>query len=480
LRGGAGDVWAVNVALTESGLRKFGVTEEERLRFSAEFCEGMAPKPMHCGAIPRRCNLLGDVGENSPEKWEWGGWKGNGEIDGILLLYAANTAELAKLIKYEMGEAQRFGAQFLQSGSRSRADPLILRGRLPRNRKEHFGFYDGISQPIINGDPRFTSDQIRKYSKTSEGRVSLVMPGEFVIGYNNERDSAAGVKSRGNRGSSDRQSRDLTRNGTHLVFRQLEQNVEAFHHDTLRMAKFLSAEYGKDVEEMHEWVKARLVGRWTSGEPLVPPPIYKAREQDETGDASPEEEWRMFLKKTWNWLMWPFTKMRPSRRLSARPSPLADLPKGKRGRNDFLYYFEDRFGLACPLGAHIRRANPRDLIGPTPDTALRLSKMHRIIRRGRPYGTKSTKRRGMLFICLNADIARQFEFIQHNWLNNGRFDGLYSETDPLLNYPGEDRALTIQGRPTSERMEGFAQYVTVRGGAYFFLPGIEALRSLAD
>ncbi len=86
----------------------------------------------------------------------------------------------------------------------------------------------------------------------------------------------------------------------------------------------------------------------------------------------------------------------------------------------------------------------------------------------------------MLFICLNADLAGQFEFIQHNWINNGRFSGLYGETDPVLNYPGEGRSLTIQRRPTSERVDSINQYVKVRGGAYFFLPGIQTLRFLAD
>ncbi len=84
----------------------------------------------------------------------------------------------------------------------------------------------------------------------------------------------------------------------------------------------------------------------------------------------------------------------------------------------------------------------------------------------------------MVFICLNADIAGQFELIQHSWINNGRFGGLNSETDPVMNYPGEERVLTIQRRPTSERVDSLNQWVTVRGGAYFFLPGIQALQTL--
>ena len=485
--GGAVDVWVVNVALTATGLTKFGVTDEERLQFSAEFREGMAPeRAPGSDTTPRRCNLLGDVGENSPEYWQWGGWTANREIDGILLLYAATEAELEKLIEYEIERAQKYGAQFLGSGTASKGDPLILKGRIYEDLKEHFGFRDGISQPIIDGTPTSSSERIRKDS--NEARISLVKPGEFVFGYLNERETRvgrSGTVARGERSKANKSSRDLTRNGTHLVFRQLEQDVDAFRSDTLRTAERIRAENGRGIEENWEWVMARLIGRKRSGEPLVPPSTYPPKMQKDQGnDKSRGNDWPTLLKRKWEWVVSLLTRQRP--RVQSRTPPSANPPKGNRERNDFLYYFEDRFGLACPLGAHIRRANPRDLIGPDPDTALRLSKMHRIIRRGRPYGKRWTKRsvegeqRGMLFICLNADLAGQFEFIQHNWINNGRFSGLYGETDPVLNYPGEGRSLTIQRRPTSERVDSINQYVKVRGGAYFFLPGIQTLRFLAD
>ncbi len=471
---GAVDVWVVNVALTATGLTKFGVTDEERSQFSAEFREGMAPeREPGSDTTPRRCNLLGDVGENSPEYWQWGGWTANGEIDGILLLYAATEAELEKLIEFEIERAQKYGAQLLGSVTASKGDPLILKGRIYEDFKEHFGFRDGISQPIIDGTPVSASDQIRK--DPTEARISLVMPGEFVLGYKNERGTWAGrsgTASREEPSKANKSSRDLTRNGTHLVFRQLEQDVDAFRRDTLRTAELIRGENGRDIEENWEWVMSKLIGRKRSGEPLVPPSTYPSKKQTDPGnEANRETDSRTFMERTWEWLVSLFAEERPTHKSLTPPS--ADPSKAKKERNDFLYYFEDRFGLACPLGAHIRRANPRDLIGPDPDTALRLSKMHRIIRRGRPYGKKWTKKsvegekRGMLFICLNADIAGQFEFIQHNWINNGRFSGLYSETDPVLNYPGEGRSLTIQRRPTSEPVDSINQYVKMRGGAYF-------------
>jgi deferrochelatase/peroxidase EfeB len=115
--------------------------------------------------------------------------------------------------------------------------------------------------------------------------------------------------------------------------------------------------------------------------------------------------------------------------------------------------------------------------------------MHRIIRRGRLYGerqwnppersdhAKPTKGRGLHFICLNADIAGQFEMVQHSWLNGTHFNGLYHETDPFSHYRVGEGTFTLQHRPTNLRIN-VPKLVTVRGGAYFFLPGIKALRSL--
>jgi Dyp-type peroxidase family len=482
LKGGAADVWVVNMALTWTGLKKFGVSDDERRQFSAEFREGMAPeRGPESDAMPRRCNLLGDIGENSPEHWQWGGWTANRDIDGMLLLYAATKSELEKLTKYEMQQAQEHGVQFLESTTASKKRiPLILRGLLRKDKKEHFGFKDGISQPIIDGAPSSLLDEIRKDPK--EARISLAKPGEFVLGYANERGTRvihASDSARGQgRSKANKSSRDLTRNGTHLVFRQLEQDVGAFYADARLAAERIRGTNGKEDDENWEWVMARLIGRWRNGEPLIPPSTYSSQEHKQAKDDKRRESGLpAALKKKLEW----FVAVLTGRELSDE-QPSDERPK--RERNSFLYYFEDRFGLACPLGAHIRRANPRDLVGPDPETALRLSKMHRIIRRGRPYGTKWTEKstegeqRGMLFICLNADIAGQFEFIQHTWINNGRFSGLYSETDPLLNYPGEARSLTIQRRPTSEHVDSMHQYVKVRGGAYFFLPGIETLRSL--
>jgi deferrochelatase/peroxidase EfeB len=166
----------------------------------------------------------------------------------------------------------------------------------------------------------------------------------------------------------------------------------------------------------------------------------------------------------------------------------------------------DSDGLACPFGAHIRRANPRtaDLPGGRqglPQQLLRMlglkrasprddlissSRFHRIIRRGRPYGDSVAGPRGIHFLCLNANIARQFEFIQNAWIVNARFNAMDGESDPLLGnrqpfpatQPTDGFSLPQPFGP-NRRITGLPRFVTVRGGAYFFLPGIRALRFLA-
>jgi deferrochelatase/peroxidase EfeB len=165
----------------------------------------------------------------------------------------------------------------------------------------------------------------------------------------------------------------------------------------------------------------------------------------------------------------------------------------RRKDNDFGYHDTDQEGFGCPLGAHVRRANPRDSSLKHPVETLRSANNHRLLRRGRPYGLpiaasspspgeEAPAERGLLFLCLNGDIERQFEFVQHSWLNNPNFAGLSGDVDPLLGDAGSGLAggrFTEQLDPVRRRLCGLPRFVSVKGGAYFFLPGIPALRYLA-
>jgi Dyp-type peroxidase family len=187
-------------------------------------------------------------------------------------------------------------------------------------------------------------------------------------------------------------------------------------------------------------------------------------------------------------------------------SPDADDPT-LSAADDFGYRDSDAFGFKCPIGAHVRRSNPRDTLGPDGPTALKTANRHRILRRGRSYGHRPADPRvadpidrGLLFLCLNSDIERQFEFVQQTWVNNPVFGGLNVEVDPLIgninktetsspnsnqgnadNGEAErDAIFTVQADPLRTRVHNLERFVTVKGGDYFFLPSIRALRYLAS
>ncbi len=247
---------------------------------------------------------------------------------------------------------------------------------------------------------------------------------------------------------------DLGRNGSYLVFRQLSQDVKRFWEYVNEQAQAL----GRGDRETRDWIAAKMVGRWRNGVPLV---------------LSPDHD-RLALE-------------------------------GKIDLNQFGYVGGDRpggndaLGLKCPLGSHVRRANPRDSVFPRTSGLLTDSNKHRILRRGRSYGIPlaasldpdeilaaedTGEERGLHFICFNSDLGRQFEFVQHTWVNNPKFAGLAAELDPLVGDHGPRHrtskgVFSIPANPVRKQLTGIQRFVAVRGGAYFFLPGIRALRFLA-
>ena len=139
--------------------------------------------------------------------------------------------------------------------------------------------------------------------------------------------------------------------------------------------------------------------------------------------------------------------------------------------------------MKCPVGAHIRRSNPRDALG----FEGHLSFRHRMIRRGMPYGeplpegavTDDGADRGLVFVSFQASISRQFEGVQVQWLNAGNIFGLGHDKDFILGDPAGTGKMTIQGRPpfflTPQEV-----FVRTRGGEYLFVPGMTGLAALAD
>lgn len=292
--------------------------------------------------------------------------------------------------------------------------------RQPTDFREPFGFRDGLSSTRVdigNG-------------KSPPPGVALLPPGEIVLGYH----TAAGTLARPSA---------FARNGSYAVVRQLDQDVEGFWRFWLSR--------GADEKEAI-WLASKAVGRWPNGMPI--------------SGSIPIDE------------------------------PLYDekIAKGK------LSFKDDLHGDRCPLGAHIRRANPRDGMRIDPELSLELISHRRLMRRGRVYGPEpdpawypqkmrlNTKHSsvndtpdtnpGLLFICLCADITRQFEFVQQTWLNNPKHADLYDEVDPITagqGIIGESKRFSIPRAPFRLRISDVRRWVTVRGGGYYFLPGRQAL-----
>ncbi len=437
---------ALQIAFTAAGLQKLGVKETVIAGFSDEFLSGMTSA--------NRSRRLGDIGKNAPEYWDWGGSEED-IPDALLMLYAVKNG-------LDAWKQQVTGQQFEQA---------FIQNVLPTNTRvkdEPFGFADGISQPVIDWHREQSTDTHRR-----DQYSNLLAAGEIVLGYPNEYgyytdrplitsadDGPADILP----GAEDNpRLKDLGRNGTYLVLRQLQQDVPGFW-------KYVDQAADGDTKNRKK-LAAAMVGRKRDGTPLMP---------TVKGDV-------------------------------------AGTPEKHSKLNNFNYAADPK-GQVCPVGAHIRRSNPRtgdfppDVAGPisrlirtlgfgrdSPTEDLVAStRFHRMLRRGRPYGLRlkpadavaaidDRDERGLQFICLCGNISRQFEFVQNAWIANGKFDGLQDETDPLLG----NRQPLMDGSPTDnfsipqfsgprKCLTGMPQFVTVRGGAYFFLPGIRALKYVAE
>jgi len=401
-------VQVLHVAFTYAGIQELGIAKDLRDSFAPAFREGMTSD--------HRVRILGDVGSSAAAGWSWGG--ADQPVDVLLALYTAGDDE-ALHRRRVLAELERAEAARLARVRDLKATPLpevaseaILR--------EHFGFADGISQPVWRGSG------LENRLTPRERALHLVAPGEFVLGQPN----AYGVVTPVPR------IRDhdwaFGTNGTYLVLRQLSQDVAGFWKYFREQAAGDSAdqEPSPDVR-----LAAKAVGRWPDGSPLTTCPH--------------------------------------------QPDPF----QGRR--NDFGFASFDADGRRCPVGAHVRRGNPRDSKEDDPAAAIAHANTHRLLRRGRNYGappdaSPDRESRGLLFMCLNANLERQFEFVQQSWIQNESFAGLQGERDPLIaTQPEHGGRFSIPEEPVRRRLSGIPQFVTVKGGAYFFLPGRRGLEQLA-
>jgi len=376
----------VTIAFTWNGLRAFAVDEAALATFPDEFREGMAA----------RAKILGDTGHNDPSRWV--GDLASPELHAIVILFARDERQRDRsAAEYEQYLAANAGAHRLSSLDLQAIPPLEYS-------HDHFGYRDRLSHCVVEG-----SDEV-----SNPGSGGPLKAGEFFLGYADETGEIAALP----------QPEALTRNGSYLAYRRLQEHVGAFR-------DFLRA-HG-DTPEEQELIAAKLMGRWRSGAPLV---------------LAPDKD---------------------------DPALGADPLRN----NDFNYKTMDPHGYAVPLGAHIRRMNPRD-------TTTNMNR-HRMIRRGGTYGphlpdavAEDGVERGIAAFIGCASLVRQFEFAQNVWVNDPSFHELKNERDPIIGTQDGTFDMTIPRRPLRQRISGLPAFTTVRGGAYFFLPGIRGLQFLAS
>ncbi|MEA3034168.1 MAG: hypothetical protein QOH86_2184, partial [Sphingomonadales bacterium] len=456
----------LTVALGARALERLGLPRECVGGFPPAFLEGMG--------TDERARILGDTGEDAPENWRWG----QKASDVALLVYGVREDAVAGLEKEVATAAEA-------SGMEPPYRIALVTAKKPAI--EPFGFVDGVSQPIIRG-----TDQANR----TNDPIHLVQPGEFVLGYPDDRGNfppepelspladpqnllPIADKSRAFGTAIVEAPRAIGRNGTFLVIRQLEQDVAAFDAYCEAQAAKLAARLPEPYEVDADFVAAKLIGRWKDGSSLVRNPYYpygterrRKAERDAAREAAaldpPQPERSSALE----------TARPESAPAAGAPIPAPTEPSSRQD-NDFLYGTEDPQALRCPIGSHIRRGNPRDTLMPGSMEQVSISNRHRIRRVGRLYEPEPGGKPGLLFLCLNGDIERQFEFVQQTWLANRGFQGLTGQPDPLIN----DSAKGSTGYliPTGDgpaRLDPPPPFIRTLGGGYFFMPGRSLLAFL--
>jgi putative iron-dependent peroxidase len=420
----------VMLAVTYLGLARLGLHEHTDYPFPSAFRSGMA----HRNAGPA---TAGDAAA-----WRWADCPDRGDgalcVDLLAAHYHNDPAAVAASL-LQPCTLEQYGLAVVSRVATcpSYIQPVQDHGQPVWHISEPFGFRDSIGQPVIRG-LRVREDPPGAASLNTIPPLQdhIVAAGEFVLGHTTEYGEAAYCPDMATaqtplNGADPPQAFGF--NGSYLAVQQIRQQVDAFRAFEQACAA-ASAQDPSIVEKM--------LGRRKDGAPLVV------------------------------------------------------IPAGGSPIDAFRYRLEDQEGFQCPRGAHARRANPRDMLGWDTDSGVAAARLHRILRRGRVYAEgpaacesngsaacgdachRAGCGKGLFFMALNADLERQFEFVQQRWLEGAHFADLRNETDPIAAAPLPG-AFSLQGVPVGRRIEGFAQFTQDVGGGYFFVPSLSALRVMA-
>lgn len=455
-----------NIAFTYHGLKRLGLPEESLHSFPEEFSMGMR----------ERRDILGDTGISAPENWDPVWNKEDERVDIWLSINGQSEdaiedryAQIQKVLADSNGEVIQLTGHRGGNG----ADDLecqdaaaLIDSAGKTTAKEHFGYNDGISNPYFEGtltNPAYVlgAGKPTRESPASRSGWEPLETGEFILGHRDEAKELPKAP----------MPPPLSYNGSYLVYRKLHENVHSFNHYIEGL--------GENLEDGAEQAAAKFAGRWKNGAPIT---TFPTKESADNFIEEVEE---------------------------AKKEVAEAEGKINRGLARYKYvklvskfvgfnYNDDLAGSRCPLGAHARRANPRGAlefgVKGAFDTPGALTNRRRLLRRGLPYGTSDENsgddgNHGIIFMAVGASIKRQFEFIQQQWINYGNDFKLANEKDPLIGNHDKDEdgqgsgQMVFPAEPGSGKAphfcSGIPRFVEMRGGGYFFLPSLTALRMIA-
>lgn len=447
--------WTLNLAFTYPGLKVLELPRASLIGFSSEFVEGMK----------HRKDILGDDGPSAPEKWDpvWQNHRQELHLDihMMVTLNARSPALLEEAYTWMNNILKPYGEQVCVLKGHRGDDGVLMDYQDVHvlldpqtgkpSPKEHFGYTDGIGDPVIEGAPSYDLKVEGRGKQMPDGSWAPLAAGEFLLGHIDEAKEYPPAPL----------PILLSRNGTYMVYRKLHENVATFE-------RYLD-EHGKTYPGGRELLAAKFVGRWRdNGAPLVKAP-------DAQSKAKFDEEFYA-----------------------------ADHAKQDQMLSNFTFD-DDMSGARCPFSSHIRRINPRaslqmkrgekpgEMVNSTEafDTPGALTNRRRLLRRGFPYGQVKDKSRddgnhGIVIMMINADINRQFEFVQQQWINYGNDFQASSEKEILLGNHSDNEKFrskaVLQVDPNSNEAPYFLskipRLVEMRGGEYFFIPSMTALRMM--
>lgn len=466
----------LNLAFTWKGLRALELPTETLAGFPPEFIEGMA----------RRSQILSDTGPSGHKNWDpvWRDAIAGKRGSDIHLLVSVNArmqpagapvAEMEEVTDWlrELGAAS--GIKLLSGHGRDGADYQQAGARLIRqddgtariDASEHFGFEDGIGNPVFAGQypPDVEARRVKGRGKILPDQTwAPLATGEFLIGHVDESQELPETTRPPN----------FMFNGTFLAFRKLHENASRFRDFVAGESVAYASYHDIPESEADITLRAKMVGRWPNGVPLMAAPTFADLKRFDA-----------------EWVDIPTIKDKTGKR-STREQARLD------AYNQILIEFkyrDDPAGLRCPLSAHIRRGNMRDTLDPRLASAdprtwdgSAVTNRRRILRRGLPYGTfdpqanDETAERGVIFIAMCANIFRQFEFVLQQWVNFGMDLNVGNDTCPVLGPHTETSKFVIPADPDGDTgpwiLNALPQFVETRGGEYFFAPSLNTLNMI--